>query len=301
MTRLQADLLLLLVAAIWGLGFVFQKTAMEAIGPMTFIAARSLVGALALVHLALRESRAHTTPITPAFWRITALASVALFVAEALQQYGLVTATVTNAGFLTALYVVCVPFITWVATRKAPAAIVWPAAALSFAGTWLLGGGDLGALSAGDRLLAVSAVIWALHVVVTGNAANYDRPVLFVCLQFWLVTGVSVVWAGVAEPVSFAALQSAWLEIAYVGLLSSALMFTLMIIAMRHAPPAEAAIILSTENLFAALGGALLLGERLAWINWIGAAFIVGAILLVQAAASGRGGEASRAPKRSVS
>ncbi len=284
MTRLQADLLLLLVAAIWGLGFVFQKTAMDAIGPMTFIAARSFVGALALVPLAVRESRAHSQPLTPEFWRIVALASVALFVAEAMQQFGLVTATVTNAGFLTALYVVCVPFITWIAIRKAPAAIVWPAAALSFVGTWLLGGGDLAALSAGDRLLAVSAAIWALHVVVTSNAANYDRPVLFTCLQFWLVTMVSVVWAVQTETISITALQGAWVEIAYVGLLSSALMFTLMIVAMRHAPPAEAAIILSTENLFAALGGAVFLGERLGAINWLGAVIIVIAALSVQLA-----------------
>jgi drug/metabolite transporter (DMT)-like permease len=284
MTRVKADLLLLLVAVIWGLGFVFQKTAMDAIGPMTFIAARSLVGALALVPFALRESRAHAKPITPEFWRITALASLALFVAEAMQQFGLVTATVTNAGFLTALYVVCVPFITWIATRQAPIAIVWPAAALSFAGTWLLGGGDMAALSAGDRLLAVSAIVWALHVVVTGSAANYDRPVLFICLQFWIVTVVSVVWAGVTEPITIAALQSAWLEIAFVGLFSSALMFTLMVIAMRRAPPAEAAIILSTENLFAALGGAVFLGERLNIINWIGAALIVVATLAVQLA-----------------
>ncbi len=288
MTRLQADLLLLLVAVIWGLGFVFQKTAMDAIGPMTFIAARSLVSALALVPLAVQESRAHVKPISLDFWRLTALGSSALFGGEALQQYGLVTASVTNAGFLTALYVVCVPFIAWITTRKAPAAVVWPAAALSFAGTWLLGGGDLSTLSAGDRLIAASAVVWAVHVVVTGKAAIFDRPVLFTCLQFWLVTAVSVVWAGAAETVSLVALQSAWLEIVYVGILAGALMFTLMIISMRHAPPAEAAIILSTENLFAALGGAVFLGERLHLINWIGAALIVIATLGVQFAAHWR-------------
>lgn len=284
MTRLQADLLLLLVAIIWGLAFVFQKTAMDAIGPMTFIAARSFVGALALVPLAMRESRAHTQPITPEFWRITALASAAMFSGEALQQIGLVTASVTNAGFLTALYVICVPFVVWIATRKAPAAIVWPAAALSFAGTWLLGGGDLNALTAGDRLIATSAIIWALHVVVTGKASTYNRPLLFTCLQFWIVTIVSLPFAGVTETVTFAGLQNAWLEIAYVGLLSSAFTFTVLVMAMRHAPPAEAAIIISTENLYSALGGAIFMGDRLAPINWTGAAFIVVATLLVQLA-----------------
>lgn len=284
MTRLRADLLLLLVAIIWGLGFVFQKTAMDAIGPMTFIAARSFVSALALVPLALRESRTHPEPISHEFLHIAALGSAALFGGEALQQFGLVTATVTNAGFLTALYVVFVPFIAWALTRTPPATVVLPAAALSFVGTWLLGGGDLSTLSTGDRLIAAGAVLWAVHVVVTGNAANYDRPVLFTCLQFWLVTLVSVAWAGATEPVSWTALQSVWQEIMFVGLLSGSLMFTLMVIAMRHAPPAEAAIILSTENLFAALGGAVFLGERLSFINWVGAGFIIVATLGVQLA-----------------
>jgi drug/metabolite transporter (DMT)-like permease len=288
MSRLQADLLLLVVAIIWGLAFVFQKTAMDAIGPMTFIAARSLVGALALVPLAIRETRAHKAPISADFWRITALASLAMFFGEALQQYGLVTATVTNAGFLTALYVICVPFVTWIAARRPPAAIVWPAAALSFAGTWLLGGGDMSALSTGDRLIAASAVIWAVHVVVTGKASAFDRPLLFTCVQFSLVTVVGSFFAFTTETVSLAALQSAWVEIAYVGLLSSALTFTLLVIAMRHAPPAEAAIIISTESLFAALCGAVILGERLAPLNWIGAALIVAATLAVQLAPNWR-------------
>ena len=282
MTRLRADLLLLLVAMIWGLAFVFQKTAMASIGPMTFIAARSFVGALALVPLALRESRAHAMPISLDFWRITALASAAMLAGETLQQIGLVTASVTNAGFLTALYVICVPFIVWIAARKAPAAIVWPAAALSFAGTWLLGGGDLSALSQGDQLIAASAVIWALHVVVTGKASNYDRPLLFTCMQFSLVTFVSALCAASNETISLTALQSAWIEIAYVGLLSSAFTFTILVIAMRHAPPSEAAIIISTESLYSALGGAIFMGDRLATINWAGAALIVTATLAVQ-------------------
>ncbi len=284
MTRLKADLLLLLVAAIWGLAFVFQKSAMEFIGPMTFIAARSFVGALALVPLAVWETRAHKQPIPSEFWHITAFASAALFAGEALQQYGLVTATVTNAGFLTALYVICVPFIAWIVTRQRPATLVFPAAALSFAGTWLLGGGDLSALSAGDRLIAMSAMIWALHVVLTGRAVQHDRPLLFTCVQFWIVTVAGLAVAVPTEQISLAALQSAWVAIAYVGVLSSALTFTVLIIAMRYAPPAEAAILISTENLFAALCGALILGERLALINWIGAALIVIATLAVQLA-----------------
>jgi drug/metabolite transporter (DMT)-like permease len=284
MTRLRADLLLLLVAVIWGLGFVFQKTAMDSIGPLTFIAGRSLVGTLALLPLAMRETQALHSPVTARFWQLTALGGTALFGGEALQQFGMVTATATNAGFLTALYVVFVPFLLWIFTGATPPAFVWLAAALSFAGTWLLSGGEAGTLSPGDRLIAFGAVVWAIHVIVTGKAANDNRPMLFTCLQFALVTVVGAIGAAFTETVTLAGLQHAGLEIAFVGLLSGAFTFTILIIAMRHAPPAEAAIIVSMENLFAALFSALVLGERLAPINWIGAALIVVATLSVQLA-----------------
>lgn len=284
MTRLQADLLLLLVAAVWGLAFVFQKTAMDHLGPMTFVAARSLVGSLALVPLAVYETRKRQTALPPDFWRLTAWTSVALFGGEALQQIGMVSASVTNSGFLTALYVVCVPFVAWILMKLRPPTIVWPAAALSFVGTWLLGGGDIMALSAGDKLVAASAVLWAVHVVLTGRAAAFDRPLLFTAVQFAIVTVVSGAIALATETITRAGLQSAWAEIAYVGLISSAFTFTILIVAMRHTSPGEAAIIISTESLFGALGGAIFMGERLGLINWTGAALILIATLAVHLA-----------------
>jgi drug/metabolite transporter (DMT)-like permease len=306
MSRLQADLLLLLAAAIWGFAFVFQKTAMEDVGPFTFIAARSVVAALALAPLAWLEARraavrAHAIsrpPFAPApaapgpaLGPIALAGGVAFFFGAALQQWGLVTATVTNASFLTALYVVVVPFLGWAAWRTQPGARVWFGAGMCFVGVWLLGGGSIAAFGAGDGLVALSAVFWAVHLLVTARAAAVGLPIAFTCLQFVVVALCAAVAAAATEATAFSTLQggllSAWKEIAYVGLLSSALTFTLLTVALRHAPPAEAAILVSTENLFAALAGAWLLGERLPPIGWVGAAVIMAAILLVQRAEAG--------------
>jgi drug/metabolite transporter (DMT)-like permease len=284
MRRLHADLLLLFAAAIWGLAFVFQKTAMGAIGPLTFIAARSIVAVLALAPFALRESRTAGAMPTRAFYQVAGSGGLAFFLGAAFQQFGLVTATVTNTGFLTALYVILVPILAWLFQGKPPIAIVWPAAALSFAGMWLLGGATLDALAFGDVLVIICAVFWAVHMIVTARASEFDRPLLFTCLQFAVVGALAVLGASLTETVTIAQLQSVWVEIAYVGLLSSALTFAILTVAMRHAPPAEAAVIVSTENLFSALAGALLLGERLGLINWAGAGLIVLATLLVQIA-----------------
>ena len=157
MTRLRADLILLLVAAIWGLAFVFQKTAMSTLGPYTFIAARSLVAAVALAPLAFLEASRTTVTASSSFRSVIAVSGLLFFIAAAFQQVGLQTATVTNSGFLTALYVVFTPFVAWVWNKKSPNRVVWPAAALSFVGTWLLGGGAFSAFNQGDILVAICA------------------------------------------------------------------------------------------------------------------------------------------------
>lgn len=285
---MHADAALLFAAAIWGLAFVFQKSAMEHIGPLTFVAARGAIAALALAPLAWRESRRRSPGGDDggALLKVGLSAGAAFFIAAWLQQAGLGTASVTNTGFLTALYVVITPFLAWGLTGKVPTPWVWPAAALSAIGTWLLGGGTLAAFSRGDMLVALSAFLWALHVVITGKASSLGRPIAFTALQFAVVAALAAVAAGMLETVSVAGLQGAAIDIAYVGLLSSALTFTLLTAALRHTSASEAAVIVSTETLFAALSAYLLLGERLAAIGWAGAALILLATLLVQLGAT---------------
>jgi drug/metabolite transporter (DMT)-like permease len=282
MTRLHADLALLFAAAVWGVAFVFQKSAMEHIGPLAFIAARGGVAALALAPLAIGEYRRATKSAAGGFWAIAAGGGVAFFIAAWLQQAGIVTATVTNTGFLTALYVVITPFIAWGWTGRMPNAVVWAAVVLSAVGTWLLGGGGFGTFSHGDLLVALSAFFWAAHVVITGRAAPFGRPIGFTAVQFAVVGLLAGAGTALLEPTTASGLAAAWREIAYVGLLSSALTFAILTVALQYTPPSEAAVIISLETVFAALAAYLLLGERLAAIGWVGAGLILLATLLVQ-------------------
>jgi drug/metabolite transporter (DMT)-like permease len=281
-TRLNADIALLFAAAVWGLAFVFQKSAMAHIGPLTFIAARAAIAALALAPLALREHGRVTSSGKSGFWTIAISGGVAFFIAAWLQQAGLQTATVTNTGFLTALYVVITPFIAWGWSGKIPSPIVWPAVALSAIGTWLLGGGTLSAFSQGDQLVALSALFWAIHVVVTGRASPFGRPIAFTAVQFAVVSLLATAGSILLEITTLEGLRGAAVDIAYVGLLSSALTFTILTVALQHTPPSEAAIIVSMETVFAAFAAYLLLGERLGQLGWIGAALILLATLLLQ-------------------
>jgi drug/metabolite transporter (DMT)-like permease len=283
MSRIQADILLVVAAAIWGFAYLFQKTAMADIGPLTFVASRAIIATIVLTIIASFEARRAPAPMPRSLIRTGIIAGVLFFLAAFLQQSGLVTATVTNTGFLTALYVVTTPLMAWLVFRRRLNPIIWPAVALAFAGVWLLGGGSISGLSTGDILVAASALGWSAHLLVVSGAASHGRPIAFTAIQFAAVAMCALPLAIAFEPISLPALTAAAPSILFVGVLSSALTFTLMAAALRYTPPAEATILVSTEVLFAALAGALFLGDRLTPIGWVGAALMFAATLLVQA------------------
>src|SRR5579871_207286 len=124
MNRLRADLLLLLTAFIWGTAFIAQKDANLSMPPVTFVGARFLISALVLLPLMLLELRRETRPLTRTDWFQACIIGLCLCTGSCLQQAGLVTTSATNGGFLTALYVVIVPFMFWGVTGQKPRALV---------------------------------------------------------------------------------------------------------------------------------------------------------------------------------
>jgi drug/metabolite transporter (DMT)-like permease len=277
----RGDALVLTAALIWGLAFYFQKTAMLHVGPLLFLALRSVVAAAALLPFALREQRkprATAASVLP----IAALGGSVFLLAGVLQQTGIVTATVINTGLLTALYVVATPFAFWAIERKRPPGFIWIAVALAFLGVWGLSGGGFGNLSGGDALVALAAVVWGLHIVVTGKSGRLTQPLTYTFAQFVVVAALSLVLALVFEPLSFAAIVAAADSILYVGLLSSALAYVMMAIALQHMPAPRASILLSVEVLVSAAAGYVLLGERLPPLGWAGAVLIFAAVVFVR-------------------
>jgi drug/metabolite transporter (DMT)-like permease len=282
MTRIRADLLLLGCAAIWGFAFLFQKSAMSHIGPMTFVGTRALLATLVLAPLALLEHRRSEIPVSGKYLRTGVFAGLAFVTGAVLQQAGLITASVTNTAFLTALYVVITPFISFAVTGRPIAPLIWIAVGLSFLGTWLLGGGTLSSFGIGDGLVALSAAFWALHIVIAGIAAPMGRSVLFSVIQFSVVAAVALCGAVLFETITLAGLRGALPDILYVGVLSTAMSFTILTFALRATSPSEAAIIVMMETLFAAFGAWLVFNERLSFIGALGAAAILSAAILVQ-------------------
>lgn len=284
-SRLQADLLLLLTAAIWGLAFVAQKSGMAGLGPFGFVGLRFLLSTIVVLPLAAREWKTHADrpAMTAKDWGMMALLSLAFFAGCFLQQAGMVTASVTNAGFLTALYVVFVPVIGLIVFRHRQSMIVWPACAIAIAGVWLLNGGRLDRLSTGDLLVIGCAAAFGLQINLMGIVVRQSARPFTICVAQNAVTAIAALsLAAVTEHITIAGIQASLIPLLYAGIISGGLGFALQAFAQQHTPSADAAIIMSCEALFAALSGAVLLHERLKPLNWLGCGLIFAALLLVE-------------------
>lgn len=282
---LKAELLLLLTAAIWGFAFVAQRIGMEHIGPFTYNGLRFALGVLSLLPL-LWIHRRLTVPANPGSWRLAwqggLLAGLLLFAGASLQQVGIVYTTAGKAGFITGLYVVIVPLIGLLWGHRIPWG-TWIGAALAVIGLYLLTLADSLALADGDGLVLISAFFWAGHVLTIGwLSGRHVEPMLLACLQFVVCAVLSLIVAALIEPISLDGLWAAALPILYGGVLSVGVAFTLQVVAQRDTPPAHAAIILSLETVFAALGGGWLLQETLSGRGIAGCILMFAGMLLSQ-------------------
>ena len=278
---------MVLVTIIWGTAFVAQNLAMKIVGPLIFTGARFMLGALAVLPFAIVEWRrlARRGVQFDAFdlWTGFGL-GILLFLGAVFQQIGIAGTSVSNAGFLTALYVPLVPLLGWIIFAQRPHPSIAAGVLICLYGTWLLSGSELTALKSGDLWVIASTVFWAAHILFVGRVADRKgAPLLVATLQF-LVCGLLGGLTGVyLEGPDMGGLLNAAGPIFYAGVLSVGVAFTLQVVAQRHTPPADAAILISAEMLVAAVAGNLILGEQLGAGQWLGGGLILTAIILIQA------------------
>lgn len=293
MTRRTANALLLLAGALWGMGFVAQATAMDAIGPMLFIATRFMVAAIAVLPFAMREASRSGVALGASIWRGFVLIGALLFASNSAQQVGLLTTTVTNSGFLTGIYVVLVPILSVILFRQWPHPVVWPASAITLGGIWLLSGAGSFELTTGDWLTILCAVFAALQVIMIGRLAEgTGRPVTLAVVQFATCSVLAWVAVLLFEKVDPAALMRALPEILYAGIFSGGIAFTIQAVGQRYTTPSQAAIMLASEAVFAAMFGVMLLSEMIPALGYAGCALILLAVLAVEIVPSRRAANA---------
>ncbi|SDO08116.1 DMT family transporter [Phyllobacterium sp. OV277] len=283
MTQGRANLLLLFAGAIWGLGFVAQASAVGNVGAFLFIGLRFGLASLTVAPLAIHEARQAKQPLALKDYGGFIFIGLFLSVGSVLQQIGLATTTVTNSGFLTGLYVVMVPIFGVMLFWNWPSPIVWPCALTALGGIYLLSGGQLGNLTTGDWLTILCAAFWALQIIFINRLAHENgRPFMLSLVQFLTCAVFGITIGLFTEPFNLPSIMLSWPAILFGGVFSCGIAFTLQAVGQRYTSAPQAAIMLSSEALFAALFGAILLGERLTFHGVIGCALIFIAMITVE-------------------
>lgn len=301
--RLKADFTLFIISIIWGSAFVAQRVAGQMGNVYQFNGARYLLAALVVLPFAFRVGRAssptgqvtnltYPLPFVGQIGNLTYripreqykwmfIAGLFLFAGSALQQAGLVYTTAGNAGFITSLYVVLVPIALFLFWGEKPHWMSIAAVGLAGLGAFLLSTGGRFEVHIGDALEFVGALFWTFHVIILGKYASKFEALSFSVGQL-IVAGVLNLGVGiVVEPL----MTMSWpllFAIVYTAFFSLGLCYTLQVWAQRHTPPADAALILSLESVFAVLAGWLLLNETLIAIQIFGCVLIFIAVVLSQ-------------------
>ena len=289
--QLRNTMLLLLGALIWGTAFVAQSVGSGYVGPYTFLAARSwLACAFLIVLVLLRRGKARKADPGVPFWingrmllRGGVFCGIALFAASAAQQIGIGTTSTAKAGFMTALYVVLVP-VAGVFLGSRPGVKLWCCVAASVVGLYLLclAGRDTLSLTGGEWQLLVCAILFTAQIMLVNHFSPQLDGIQLSFVQFFVVSVLSTIFAFVFEAPSPDQFRAAAVSIAYCGIMSSGVAYTLQIVGQKELDPTIASLAMCLESVFSALAGWLILGETLSATELCGCALMFGAIVVSQ-------------------
>lgn len=282
--KIKSTILLFLTAIIWGFAFVAQRVGAEYVGAFTFNGIRFLLGTISLIPVILvfekekfDKDKFKNTLISGV------LAGVVLFIASTLQQFGVeITGSAGKAGFLTGLYIVLVPLIRFIMGKKT-SVLTFFGAVFAVVGLFFLcmTGNEI-SFGIGDIVLIIGAFFWAGHILVVDKFVNNVSPLKFSMTQFFVCGFLSLVFALFTEDIELSAIQSAGIPILYGGFMSVGVAYTCQILGQKEADPTFASIVFSTESVFSAIGGAIILHEIMSGRGYLGCVLIFIGIILSQ-------------------
>ncbi len=275
--------LMTLAAFIWGTTFVAQSAGMRYIGPVTFIAVRSLIAAAALFFCMLLLRRTGYSRPAAASKKRQLLAGlacgVALFLSTLCQQIGMVSTTAGKAGFITSLYIIIVPVLRFFMKKRVPP-VIWLCVLIATAGTYLLSVTESLAVSRGDFFVLLCAVFFSGHILIVDAVSKDTDPVMLCCMQFAVCAALGLPAMFAFEQPKVAGILAAAGPILYSAVLSGGVAYTIQIIAQRYVEPAKASLMMCLESVFALFAGWVVLGERLSAREAAGCLLVFAAMLL---------------------
>ena len=291
--NLKGSLILCTASLIWGLAFVAQSDAADLVPSFTFNALRSFIGAAAL-YLFYKVTNREKAPFFPKekgerkqYYIAAAVCGLMLTISVNLQQFGLAAypngaAAEARGGFITALYVVLVPVISFFMGKKT-SPVIWISVLVALSGFYLLClSGGAGGIYIGDLLIFICAVSFSLHILSIDKFVGVTGGVKLSVMQFTVVGVLSSVLALIFERPELSNILAAAPQILYLGIMSSGVAYTLQIVGQKDMDPTIASLILSMESVVSMLAGWAILGQALNGRELLGCALVFGAVILVQ-------------------
>ena len=282
--RLKGSLTLFGAVIIWGSAFIAQSMGMELIGPFTFQAIRCGLAVLFLIPVSFlfdRKPGAVKRWLDPRLWRSGLICGLALFAAASLQQVGLVYTDAGKAGFLTAMYIVLVPILGLFLGQK-PGKSAWFSVGLAVVGLYLLSCMGVSQINIGDILLAGCALAYAVQITCIDRLAGDLDGVRLNCVQALVVTVLSIPFMVFTETVDIGNILACSLPLAYAGILSMGVAYSLQIVGQKYLEPTTASLIMSLESVIAALCGWLILKETMTPWELLGCGLVFAAVIISQ-------------------
>lgn len=282
----KSSLMLFTAAFIWGTAFVAQRVGMDYLGPLSFNGARFLMGSLVLLPvICLNRGKAKKEDKKTGNLRTTALGGIccgmALCAAALLQQYGILYTTVGKAGFITTLYIILVPFFGIFLRKRIPGR-VWAGAAIAAFGMYLLCMSESFSLSRGDILVLLCAILFSVHILIIDHFSSRVDGVELSCIQFLTAGIIGSCLALVFEKPDMRDFVRGIVPLAYAGILSSGVAYTLQVLGQKNTDPTIASLILSLESTVSVLAGWAILGQKMTGRELLGCAVVFCAVILVQ-------------------
>lgn len=287
-SKVKGNIMLLITAIIWGSSFVAQKKGMDHLGPFSFNFARNVLSTIFLFILAKiwpkvtkapkveeSEETKKTTLIGGIF------CGIALATAMSFQQIGLMYTTAGKGGFITALYIVFVPLTGLFLGKKVPLKI-WISVVIAAIGLYLLSIQKGFTISKGDFYVLLCSFAYTAHILVIDRFSPRTNGIKLSAVQFATATVISGVIMLFTENITWAGIQEAIVPIAYAGILSSGVGFTLQIIAQKDTDPTVASLLISLESVFSVIAGAIILKEVMSIREIVGCIIMFAAIILAQ-------------------
>lgn len=272
---------ILLAAIIWGFAFVAQAEGAKSLKTFPYNGVRFVVPAILMLAAFFiltrkkidKEKFRHSV-------KSGLIAGVFLFTAATLQQYGIqisADGTSMKAGFITGLYAIAVPIVSFLIFKKRTSWNVWVSSAVAIVGLYLLCVSGEFKIDASDAVLLVSVLLWTGHIITVGRTAEKSYLLLFSATQYGLTGVVSLIFALIFDRdvlFSASAFSAGLWSLLYATFVSVLIGFTLQTMGQRHADPTVAAILASTESLFSAIGNLIVFHIHFSVAQYIGCGLI---------------------------